>query len=276
MLRQLPRAQISRREKHRLKALAPHRLSVARRSWIGIAAVSGVLVLWWTIAGSGIFPVAFLPGPIAVAEEAVEMFLREAFLLDVAVSSARIAVAFLVSALLAIPIGVLMSIYPPADAAVSPIVDFVRYIPVPALLPLFVLWSGIGEEPKFLVLFVGTFFQLVLLIRDDADEVPKPLFEVARTMGADRLALIRHVLLPHIAPVVYDRLRITLGWCWTYLVIAELIAVQKGVGYIIKEAQRFNASDRMFVAFLVLGLIGLLTDVVARVGFRRLFPYVET
>lgn len=181
--------------------------------------------------------------------------------------------AFLFSALLAVPIGLLMSSFKFVEALLEPLVDFIRYVPVPALIPLFIIWGGIGETSKFLVLFFGTFFQLVLIIMDDADNVPRIYFDLARTLGASTPQLIRDVLVPYLLPQIYDRLRITLGWCWTYLIIAELIAVERGIGHTIKEAQRFNAADQMFVCFIVLGLIGLLTDFGAKVGYRFLFPY---
>jgi NitT/TauT family transport system permease protein len=195
------------------------------------------------------------------------------FQMDVLASVGRIGVAFLFSALFAVPIGLLMSSFKSVEALLEPIIDFVRYVPVPALLPIFILWSGIGETSKFLVLFFGTFFQLVLLIMDDADNVPRIYFDLASTLGANTIQLIRDILVPCLLPQIYDRLRVTLGWCWTYLVIAELIAVQNGIGHSIKEAQRFGAADQLFVCFLVLGLIGLLTDYCAKFAYRRFFPY---
>jgi NitT/TauT family transport system permease protein len=108
---------------------------------------------------------------------------------------------------------------------------------------------------------------------DDADDVPAVFFDLARTLGAREPALIRHVLVPYLMPRIYDRLRVTLGWCWTYLVIAELVAVERGIGHVIKEAQRFNAASDLFVSCIVLGLIGLGTDYAAKSGYRRLFPY---
>lgn len=229
------------------------------------------LALWFSI--SSWWPSTFFPGPVHVAGTFADMFGKERFAIDVLASSLRILLAFVASALIAVPLGIFMSCFRLADSVAAPLVDFVRYIPVPALAPLFVLWAGIGEGSKFLVLFFGTFFQLVLLVKDDADEVPEVFFDLARTMGASPFQLIRDVLVPATLPLIYDRLRVTLGWCWTYLVIAELIAVHRGIGHAIKEAQRFNASDRLFVCFITLGIIGLLTDFAAKRSFKRLFPY---
>jgi NitT/TauT family transport system permease protein len=203
------------------------------------------------------------------------MFTEQDFATDIGASTARILFAFAASAVLAVPIGIWMSSFKVLEGLLGPVVDFVRYVPVPALVPLFVLWTGIGEEPKFLVLFFGTFFQLVLLVKDDADQVPSRLFELARTMGARTPQLFRDVLLPAMMPQLYDRLRVTLGWCWTYLVIAELVAVENGVGHVIKEAQRFNAADQLFVCLITLGFIGLLTDYIAKLGYGVFFRHTE-
>ena len=235
--------------------------------------ILGLVALWGVLAVVEWLPRAYFPGPATVASSGLEMFLERGLGLDLLASAARIAVAFLASAALAVPLGLAMSCWKPVEAVVEPIVDFVRYVPVPALLPIFVLASGIGEAPKFLVLFFGTFFQLVLLILDDADSVSPAYFDLARTLGARDLEMARHVLVPSLLPKIYDRLRVTLGWCWTYLVIAELVAVERGVGHVIKEAQRFNAASDLFVCCIVLGLIGLATDLTAKAFYRQLFPW---
>ena len=242
---------------------------------IAVASICTLTATWWLVSTLGFFPAVFFPSPQRVFYAAVRMFASEGFAWDVFMSVLRVLTAFAVAALVAIPLALVMSSFKPFEAFVEPIIDFVRYVPVPSLLPLIVLWSGIGETSKFIVLFVGTFFQLVLLVKDDADNVPPILFDLARTMGASSRHLIRDVLVPYLLPQIYDRLRVTLGWCWTYLVIAELIAVQRGVGHAIKEAQRFNASDQLFVCFIVLGVIGLATDFIAKFFYHVLFPYAK-
>lgn len=260
-----------------LKYLLGFRAPIPRILFLGIAATSIIflLVVWWTLSALNAIPDFFIPSPGRVIAAGWKMFNGGGFSQDVLASALRILVAFLLSALLAIPIGIIMSSFKTAEAFFEPFVDFVRYVPVPALLPLFVLWTGIGETPKILVLFFGTFFQLVLIIKDDADNVPQINFDLARTMGATSWELLRDVLLPFLLPEIYDRLRVTLGWCWTYLVIAELVAVRQGIGHAIKEAQRFNDAEQLFVCFITLGAIGLLTDFVAKLFFHILFPYAE-
>lgn len=251
------------------------RMPIASGTYLSIASCSIVLliVLWAIVSRLEFFPTKYFPDPISVAQTAIIMFSSEGFLVDILASAGRIAVAFSVAAAIAIPLGLLMSSFKAVEAFVEPTVDFARYVPVPALLPIFVLLGGIGEAPKFLVLFMGTFFQLVLLIMDDADRVPRLDLEIARTMGASTVEVFRDVLVPHLLPQIYDRLRVTLGWCWTYLVIAELINVQTGVGHVIKEGSRHQDAERVFVCCIALGLIGLLTDYVAKFFYRRMFPY---
>ncbi len=248
-------------------------LSRGRYLRLALASIASLIAIWAVLARAGVLSSTYFPSPLSVGAAAGRLFLQQGLLIDISASAGRIGVAFLVSALLGVPLALWMSCYKAVEAVFAPLVDFVRYVPVPALLPIFVLVSGIGEGPKFLVLFFGTFFQLVLLVLDDADAVPAVYFDAARTMGAGNGQLIRHVLVPYLAPQIYDRLRITLGWCWTYLVIAELVAVNRGVGHVIKEAQRFNAATDLFVSCIVLGLIGLITDFLIKLGYRRFFPY---
>ena len=249
--------------------------SISRRSYILVFILSLALLVgaWYLITSLTSVPPQFVPSPQKVAAAMVKMLSSREFIEDILASAGRIGVAFLISALLAVPLGLLMSSFKIIEALVEPVIDFIRYVPVPALIPIFIIWSGIGETSKFFVLFFGTFFQLVLLIMDDADNVPRLYFDLARTLGASTPELIRDVLVPFLLPMIYDRLRVTLGWCWTYLIIAELIAVERGIGHTIKEAQRFSAADQMFVCFIVLGLIGLLTDYIAKIAYRRFFPY---
>lgn len=232
-----------------------------------------VISVWQLAVTFGRAPTDFVPTPTGVVSAEISMFGAENFAGDIAASSARIAGAFLASALVAVPLALAMSISRALEAVFEPLIDFCRYVPVPALLPLFIIIGGIDERPKFLVLFGGTFFQLVLLLKDDADNVPQPHLDTARTLGASPLALVRDVMLPYLAPQIYDRFRVTLGWCWTYLVIAELVAVDHGVGHVIKEATRFNSVDKLFAASLTLGVIGLSTDFALRRAFAHFFPW---
>src|SRR6185436_7755419 len=134
------------------------------------------------------------------------------------------------AALMAIPFGILMGSFKIFEAFFEPIVDFVRYLPVSAMIPLLILYIGLGIEEKVAVIFIGTFFQLILLVADVAAHVPKDLLDSAYTLGTSRLRVVTHVLVPATLPGVMDNLRITIGWSWTYLVVAELVAAERGLG----------------------------------------------
>ena len=136
---------------------------------------------------------------------------------------------------------------------------------MPALVPLTLIWLGIGEGSKIALLWIGTFFQLVLLVADDARRVPKEFIETGRTLGAGDRALMKDVLFPAMLPNMVDSLRITLGWCWTYLIVAEIVASNSGIGYELWTARRYGKTPEVFAGILTIGIIGLVSDQAIRV-----------
>jgi NitT/TauT family transport system permease protein len=144
---------------------------------------------------------------------------------------------------------------------------------VPALVPLTVIWLGIGETSKITLLWMGTFFQLVLLIADDARRVPREYIEVGMTVGAKPRQVLHHVIFPAMLPSMVDNLRITLGWCWTYLIVAEIVASNSGVGHVLWQARRYVKTPDVMAGILTIGIIGLATDQAIRWLHRRWFAY---
>jgi len=132
----------------------------------------------------------------------------------------------------------------------------------------------VGEETKIFLLWLGTFFQLVLLVADDMRRVPHEYVEIAFTLGAKPRQVLTDVALPSMGPSLVDNLRITLGWCWTYLVIAEIVAADSGLGFVIWSARRYVKTPEVMAGVVVIGLIGLLTDQILRALHRRYFRYV--
>jgi NitT/TauT family transport system permease protein len=241
--------------------------------WVGIAAFAAVLTAWLLVTELGLINPQFLPSPLAVLHAWQGLFHND-YQYDVGISIARVWVAFLASAALAVPLGVLMSSYRAAGAFFEPLIDFIRYLPVPALVPLTLIWLGIGEGSKVALLWIGTFFQLVLLIADDARRVPKEFIETGRTLGASDWALMKDVLLRAMLPNMVDSLRITLGWCWTYLLIAEIVASNSGIGYELWTARRYGKTPEVFAGILTIGIIGLVSDQLIRAAHRRAFRYL--
>lgn len=216
----------------------------------------------------------FLPNPWKVVKALYVMLLDQGFLEDIWISVARVWGAFLMSAIMAIPIGIWMSSYRIVGMLIEPIVDFIRYLPVPAMVPLLIIWFGIGESSKIAVLWMGTFFQLVLLIADDTKRVPKEFIETGFTVGARPRQITWDIVLRSMLPKIVDNLRITLGWCWTYIIIAEIVASNAGIGHAIWSARRFVKTPEVMAGILTVGVIGLLTDQVIRYAHRRWFRYL--
>jgi NitT/TauT family transport system permease protein len=242
--------------------------------WVGVGAFVVVLALWLAVTELRLVKPQFLPTPQAVVVAWFGLIETAGYHYDIGISIARVWIAFLASAVIAIPLGILMSSYRAVGAFTEPLVDFVRYLPVPALVPLMLIWLGIGEGSKIALLWIGTFFQLVLLVADDARRVPREFVETGRTLGASDRALMKDVLFPAMLPNMVDSLRITLGWCWTYLIVAEIVASSSGIGYELWTARRYGKTPEVFAGILMIGVIGLISDQAVRFAHRRFFRYL--
>lgn len=240
---------------------------------LGIIGFILFLMIWHITASAGVIRPEFLPTPFAVVQAFIRLFTERDFASDIIVSVGRVWFAFFLSVIIAIPLGLLMSTYRAVGAILEPFVDFVRYLPVPALVPLLVIWFGVGETSKIAVLWMGTFFQLILLITDDTKRVPSEYIETGHTLGASNSEVMRHIIIPAALPNMVDNLRITLGWCWTYLIIAEIVAANSGIGHMIWSLRRFVKTPEVMAGIFAIGIIGLLTDQAFRFTHARLFSY---
>lgn len=218
-------------------------------------------------------PPLFLPSPSDVVRAALTLLWEGSLLVHTRASLLVIVTGWALAAALAVPLGILMGTLKLVEAVVEPLVDFVRYLPVSAMIPLLILYIGIGTAEKVAVIFIGTFFQLVLLVADASATVSKDLLDSAYTLGASRRTVLTRVLVPATLPGVMDNLRITMGWAWTYLIVAELVSADRGLGYLILDAMRGLNTDRIFVGLLVIGLLGLGFDMLFKWLHRVLLPW---
>ncbi len=250
---------------------------IGRWQFVGIASVVFVLLLllWWVATSAGWVKPLFLPPPNEVWDRLATLSSDGTLWDDLGISVYRIGVGFLLATAMAVPIGILLGAYRFWEAALEPLIDFIRYMPVVAFVPLTILWVGTDDGQKFLIIWIGTFFQQVLLIMDNAKRVPLDFVDIGRTLGLKDRTILRRILLPAAAPGVWDSMRISLGWAWTWLVLAELVAATSGLGYRITTAQRFFQTDTIIGYILVLGLLGLITDQVMKALGRRFFAYAE-
>ncbi|MFC7053278.1 ABC transporter permease [Hansschlegelia quercus] len=254
----------------RLRAALP-------RPWgavIAVASSIAILALWEFVARLGLTTPLFFPAPSEILAAMGRMFSTQHLAWHAWVSTLRVWGAFLLAAVMAIPIGMAMSGFRPVGAALEPAIDFIRYLPVPALVPLSIIWFGVGEETKIFLLWLGTFFQLVLLVADDMRRVPNEYFETAYTIGASQAQALKDVAFRAMLPSLIDNLRITLGWCWTYLIIAEIVAADSGLGFVIWAARRYMKTPEVMAGVVLIGVIGLATDQLLRAIHRRAFRYL--
>ncbi|WP_045836550.1 ABC transporter permease [Hyphomicrobium sp. 99] len=232
--------------------------------------------IWWLASSGGYVDRLFLPSPADVAKQAVVLAENGRLWSDIGWSVYRVFAGFTLAAIVAIPVGILMGTYHIADAIFEPITDFVRYMPAAAFIPLIMLYVGIGETAKILMIFIGTYFQLVLLVAAVARTVPIDVINVAYTLGATRRQVLTNVVVPASLPGLVENLRITLGWAWTYVIVAELIAAQQGLGFRIMEAQRFLKTDTIFLYIAIIGILGLASDQIMRRISSKTMPWAET
>ncbi len=184
-----------------------------------------------------------------------------------------ILVGFAYSMLFGIPLGLLAGTFSIFARLIEPFVDFIRYMPAPVFGALAVAVLGLGDEPKISIIFVGTFFQAVLVIANTTRSVDSSLIEAGQTLGASPRQLLLHVVLPGALPSLYRDTRILLGWAWTYLVVAELIGEKSGISAFLYQQQRYRHFDNVYAGIVMIGLIGLCTDLVlAKLG-EYLFPW---
>jgi NitT/TauT family transport system permease protein len=183
---------------------------------------------------------------------------------------------FLVSSIVGVPLGILCGALPAMGRFTEPFIEFFRYLPAPAFGALAVAVMGIEDAPKVAIIFIGTFFQQVLVIANTTRRVDPALLEAAETLGASRRVLITRVVIPGVITDIYTDMRVLLGWAWTYLIVAELIGVSSGITYFINQQAKYRNYERVFASIVLIGLIGLVTDLVLASLGRQLFPWLRT
>lgn len=180
---------------------------------------------------------------------------------------------FVLSSLFGVPLGILAGTYDFFARLFEPFIEFFRYLPAPAFGALAVAILGIYSAPKIAIIFIGTFFQQVLIVANTTRKLDTGLLEAAQTLGANNRSLLFKVVIPGILPDLYRDLRILLGWAWTYLIVAELIGTSSGITWFITQQARYKNFDNVFAAIMIIGIIGLTTDLILAWLGRRIFPY---
>ncbi len=245
------------------------------RVMLGIAFFVVFVAFWSAVTYSGFVNKLFLADPWTMLKSGWTLLTEMGFAHDIGMTVWRVLGGFAIAAVLAVPLGVLMGAYKPIEAFFEPFVSFARYLPASAFIPLLILWAGIGEAQKLAVIFIGSFFSLVLMISVTVGNTRRDLVEAAYTLGVGDGSLIRRVLIPGAAPEIAEQLRMVLGWAWTYVIVAELIGASSGIGHMITDSQALLATDQIIFGIIVIGVIGLVSDLGFKWANRSLFPWAQ-
>lgn len=255
-------------------AFTPQR-EINKKTYTIIGVISFVLLIaiWQGITVTGLVNSTFMPTPLKTIKAGYDLFAKNDYISDIWITVWRVLLGFIISVVIAVPIGILIGTYTPIEAFIEPIMSFLRYLPVTAFIPLFILWIGIDESEKIAVIIFGSLPQLILMVAVDTRKVSNDLVEVAYTLGTSRAEVIWKVIFPSALPSIIDSLRMVLGWSWTYVTVAEMIGASSGMGYMIIQSQRMINVGNIFVGILVIGIIGLIFDYCFKGLSRLLFPW---
>ncbi len=248
---------------------------IGRRARIALGILFFVLffLAWGAATLGGFVSATFLADPITMVRDGVYLLTEQGFLADIGMTVWRVVGGFVLASLIAVPVGIAMGAYKPIEALLEPFVSFARYLPASAFVPLLILWAGIGEMQKLMVIFLGSVFQIILMIAVGVAATRRDLVEAAYTLGAGNTGVVRRVLIPANAPDIAETLRLVLGWAWTYVIVAELIGASSGIGYMIINSQALMATGQIIFGIIVIGLIGLISDFAFKALNRRLFAW---
>jgi NitT/TauT family transport system permease protein len=248
-------------------------ISRARKAAYGVAFFVVFVAAWSAATLGGFVSPTFLADPVAMLREGYALFAQYGFAKDVGLTVWRVGGGFVLASIVAVPLGIAMGAYKPVEAFFEPFVSFARYLPASAFIPLLILWAGIGEFQKLLVIFIGSFFQIVLMVAVTVGATRRDLVEAAYTLGANARGIVRRVLLPNSAPAIAETLRLVLGWAWTYVIVAELIGASSGIGHMITDSQALLNTGQIIFGIIVIGVIGLVSDFAFKWGNQKLFPW---
>jgi NitT/TauT family transport system permease protein len=242
---------------------------------LAAAGVGTFFGLWCLLTYGGLIPSVILPSPTDVLKAFPVLHFEEALVRSAVASFYRVSMGFLLAAAVAIPLGILMGTFPAVKRFCFPMIDPLRFLPISALVPLFIVWFGIDEMQKIIFLFVGIVVYLLPLVVEAVENVDDVYLQTATTLGASKGQLIRHVLIPGSLPAIGEALRVMNGIGWTYVILAEVINARYGLGYLITAAGKRSNVDQIFALVLVILVIGVVTDWMIRMVNKALFAWNE-
>ena len=248
----------------RIRRALPQGAPGAGMPVLSVVTVLVLLALWVAMTQTGLVKPLFLPGPATILKAFGQAWMGEfdgnPLTVQVGASLARVIGAFLLASLVGIPAGLAMGVSRPARAVLDPLIEFYRPLPPLAYLPLMVIWFGIGETAKVLLIFLACFAPVALATRAGVLSASADQVNAARSMGASRWQVLLHVVLPAATPDILVGLRIGMGVGWTTLVAAEMVAANAGLGQMVLNASNFLRTDVVVMGILVIGLFAVLFE----------------
>jgi NitT/TauT family transport system permease protein len=245
----------------------------------GVRVTLGILffvlffALWAAATFGGWVRPLFLADPIKTLNAGYQLFTRFNFAGDMAVTIGRVLGGFVLATVIAVPLGIAMGAFKSIEAFLEPFVSFARYLPASAFIPLTILWLGVGEAQKLSIIFIGSVFQIIIMVAVIVGSTRVDLVEAAYTLGAKPGGIVKRVMLPSAAPQIAESLRLVLGWAWTYVIVAELVGAESGIGHMIMDSQRLLDTGNMIFGIVMIGVIGLVSDYLFKAANERLFPW---
>lgn len=245
--------------------------------WLSVLSILGIIFVWWLVTAMGWVKPLFLPSPQAVFGKFVQVwnegFTNTPFLEHVGISAARVFGAFLLACAIGIPLGIAMGMSPFVRGIFDPPLEFYRPIPPLAYLPLMIIWFGIGETSKVLLIFLSVLAPVALGARSGVKSAAIEQIHAAYSFGANRWQVMVHVILPSALPEILTAMRIGIGFGWTTLVAAEMVAATKGLGYMVLTASQFLQTSTVIMGIIVIAIIAYAFDMLMRLIERKVVPW---
>jgi taurine transport system permease protein len=245
--------------------------------WLSVGSVAVMLFVWWLVTTLGLVKPLFVPPPQLVLAKFGQIwregFTNTSFLEHIFISTARVFGAFLLACIIGLPLGLAMGMSPLIRGIFDPPIEFYRPLPPLSYLPLVIIWFGIDELPKIILIYLACFAPLALAARSGMRSASQEQIHAAYSMGASRWQVVRHVILPSALPEILVGMRIAIGFGWTTLVAAEMVAAKVGLGQMVLNASNFLRTDIVVMGIIVIGVVAYSFDLLMRWAERRLVPW---
>lgn len=229
-----------------------------------------ILLAWFGVSSAGIWSSYLLPGPIKVFKTSLSLIKSGVLFKHMLVSLTRVIMGFTISFLIAFPMGMLIGLKPNVRYVLDPILEFLRHVPPLALIPMLILWFGIGEESKAIVIILASFFPMLLNISNGFSSCDTKLIEVGKSFGFTRFKIFYKIILPNAISDIIVGMRIGLGYSWRAIIGSELIAASCGIGYLILDSQALSRTDKVIVGILSIGILGITIDWLFRLIIKKI------